>query len=572
MKKEQIEKLTNELLSRMENAQGDWKVPFANCVQVNALSKKPYRGFNQIITSLSNYKDPRWIGFKQCSDMGGVVKKGEKSTQITRWVPRQESTEEVEEGKGKGFLVTNAIFNVEQTNLLEIEKLPVWIPPTVKINPNSTQETVQALKIDLRESLQGRAYYSSLGDYIHLPLPDLFEGQGAYDATFAHELGHWTGHESRMARYMEGTKQSNAYALEELVAETFALLYCRAFGIGYERPEEYHVVDNNILYIKSWLQALKNDSSHVLKACTSAYNAFEWVCKELGVAQEEWPPEKVEGIPPKPKAVKKEAVATQEHPPFKLGMDQQKRFDKWQKLCKKQMPNETMTVELIPSKTIEAGRFYPKSPQETVKNILVYTIGRSTVEFYNCIPIGETYYQEERHLREKAFKALGLKQGDLLMLHDFGTHFFIAVGGKWGKQAFVKPTKAVKEAIRELEWEFTTPTENNMEKLLPIVEKLRAEESYEEKFGQEILMQARAEAVKAQEKYSPSDPKKGFEPFKLTNKQWGKELEFESEQPVASYEALQRILKANKVVTLKNKAVFFKTDKRKEIFLLQVAV
>jgi antirestriction protein ArdC len=595
MNKEQIEKLTTELLNRLENTKGDWKVPFATGTQRNALSLKPYRGFNQIITSLSEYTDPRWIGFKQCSDLGGSVKKGEKSTHITRWIPRQESTEEVEEGKGKGFLATHTIFNVEQTNLLEIEKLPVWIPPTVKINPNSTQETVQALKIDLRESLQGRAYYSSLGDYIHLPLPDLFEGQGAYDATFAHELGHWTGHESRMARALGNCKNTNAYALEELIAETFALLYCREFGIGYERPEEYHVVDNNILYIKAWLQALKNDPSHVLKACTSAYNAFEWVCKELGVAQEEWPPEEVEVTPPKPKqapkivkpqAVKKEAVATQEHPPFKLKHDQQKAFDKWRKLCEKQMPNEQMTVEYIASKTFKEREYTPskrgpkyegttKVVDIVRKDILKYTIGTASTEFYECIDLnfctGQEIKEYDRKAREaKAFKTLGLKNGVLLAMYDFGTHFFIVLQGNLTEQAFVKSTKAVKEAIRDLEWESTTPNTIQMERLLPIVEKLRTEEwEAEEHFHKEILMNAQVEAVKAKEKFSPSDPYRGFTPFKIKHEAFE---EWVTEQPVQSYEVLQRILKANKIVRLEKRAIFFKTDKRKEIFRLQAAV
>jgi putative DNA primase/helicase len=279
MKKEQYEKLANELLSRMENAQGDWKVPFANCVQVNAMSKKPYRGFNQIITSVSGYGDPRWIGFKQCQDLGGAVLKGSEATIITRWIPKAEDKEESEESKkNKGATVTHAVFNVAQTNLIQEGKLPEFVVPKRQIDTLATKQVIETLNITLKETMASRAYYSPIGDFIHLPLHSLFNGQGDYDSTFAHELGHWTGHESRMARKF-GERKTNAYAIEELIAETFALLYCREYGIDYARDEEYHVVDNSVLYIKHWLQQLKEDPIHVLNACRQAYDAFEWVTR-----------------------------------------------------------------------------------------------------------------------------------------------------------------------------------------------------------------------------------------------------------------------------------------------------
>jgi hypothetical protein len=274
----------------------------------------------------------------------------------------------------------------------------------------------------------------------------------------------------------------------------------------------------------------------------------------------------------KPKTVKKEVVAAQEHPPFKLGPDPQKRFDKWRKICQKEMPNEAMKVEYIENLVANERRMVDKKWVEfptTLKNVIIYTIGDAKIEFYNCIPKDECTDEERYDLEAKALKTLGIKNGVLGSFFDFQTHYYVQSIGKTNEQIFVKKTEAIEEALKMLGVEQATPAESVRDILYPVVEKLREEEwPAEESFHKEILMHARAEAVKAQEKYSPEDPIRGFTPFKVINKS----LEFETEQPVKSYEALQGILKANKIVRVGNKAIFLKADKRKEIFLVQAAV
>ena len=46
-----------------------------------------------------------------------------------------------------------------------------------------------------------------------------FRGAPEYAATTLHELGHWTGHPSRLNREMQARFGSAAYAMEELRAE-----------------------------------------------------------------------------------------------------------------------------------------------------------------------------------------------------------------------------------------------------------------------------------------------------------------------------------------------------------------
>ena len=66
----------------------------------------------------------------------------------------------------------------------------------------------------------GKAYYSPGTDHIQLPSHEAFTGPEAWAATALHELGHWTGHRSRLNRDLSGRFGSAAYAQEELAQST----------------------------------------------------------------------------------------------------------------------------------------------------------------------------------------------------------------------------------------------------------------------------------------------------------------------------------------------------------------
>ncbi|MFN7000964.1 MAG: zincin-like metallopeptidase domain-containing protein, partial [Elioraea tepidiphila] len=71
-----------------------------------------------------------------------------------------------------------------------------------------------------------------------------------YYRTCFHELGHWAGHPSRLARDLSGRFGSRAYAAEELVAEMASAFVCAALGIV---PTVRHAD-----YIASWLDLLRD--------------------------------------------------------------------------------------------------------------------------------------------------------------------------------------------------------------------------------------------------------------------------------------------------------------------------
>ena len=104
-----------------------------------------------------------------------------------------------------------------------------------------------------------------------MPSPKWFDSPEAYYATLYHELGHSTGHPSRLARFAEGTFDSSEYSKEELVAEMTAAFLCAEAGIS---PAS---IDEQAAYVGAWLKVLKNDSRLIVTAAAQAEKAADLI-------------------------------------------------------------------------------------------------------------------------------------------------------------------------------------------------------------------------------------------------------------------------------------------------------
>src|SRR6185437_15001191 len=87
--------------------------------------------------------------------------------------------------------------------------------------------------------------------------------------TALHELGHATGHASRLGRDLSGSFGSKKYAFEELVAEMTAAFGCASLGIA---PTVRHAD-----YIASWLEVLHEDNRAIVRAASQASKAADWL-------------------------------------------------------------------------------------------------------------------------------------------------------------------------------------------------------------------------------------------------------------------------------------------------------
>ena len=104
-------------------------------------------------------------------------------------------------------------------------------------------------------------------------MPDVaaFRTRDLYRSTLAHELAHWTGHERRLARSLGGRFGSDAYAMEELVAELASAMVGAELGL----PVDH--LDDHASYLASWLKVLKADSRAILTAAAKAEEASTYL-------------------------------------------------------------------------------------------------------------------------------------------------------------------------------------------------------------------------------------------------------------------------------------------------------
>jgi antirestriction protein ArdC len=106
------------------------------------------------------------------------------------------------------------------------------------------------------------------------------EPEGYY-ATLAHEHVHWTGHKDRLARDLHNRFGSEAYAMEELVAELGA-----AF-IGAQLQIEPAIRTDHIQYLKHWIGVLKTDPKAIVSVASKAQAAVDFLNTAADVAAHE---------------------------------------------------------------------------------------------------------------------------------------------------------------------------------------------------------------------------------------------------------------------------------------------
>ena len=113
------------------------------------------------------------------------------------------------------------------------------------------------------------AYYSPSDDHVQVPPQPAFPAQIDYYRAALHELGHWTGHTSRLGRDQSGSFGTALYAREELCAELASAFLCAALGIV---PTVRHAD-----YIGSWLAVLRQDNRAIFKAASQASKAADYL-------------------------------------------------------------------------------------------------------------------------------------------------------------------------------------------------------------------------------------------------------------------------------------------------------
>ena len=293
MKKDIYQEVTNSIIEALEKISlKDYQAPFARLTEqqlpINPMTENKYHGINTLLLWLEqqehSYSSNEWGTFKQWKDKGAHVKKGEKSTLIIffKQVEKKDRAEQSDEAEFYNMLQYYWVFNADQIEGYEpvtgLEQGNFGTVETIKNIERFIEATGAVVEPD-----QNRACYSPLLDKIQMPKKELFfdNGQSAtenYYAVLLHELTHWTGSEDRLNRAKHVSSKEN-YAFEELIAELGSAFLCAQFGI------KQHGRNDHALYLKSWLQALKNDKKYIFKASSQAQKAVDYLIRHGDIKQ-----------------------------------------------------------------------------------------------------------------------------------------------------------------------------------------------------------------------------------------------------------------------------------------------
>jgi antirestriction protein ArdC/phage/plasmid primase-like uncharacterized protein len=279
--------VAENLIRQLEAGTAPWQRPWdagesGSFLPYNPTTGNRYKGINALHLMSQDRDDQRWMTYKQASEAGGQVRKGEKGTGIQYWKFTEEHTKKDDNGspvldsdgnpvkvivrleRPRVFFAT--VFNGEQIDgLSPIEKKELTWAPVER-----AERILSASGANINHNGGGRAFYRPSTDGIHLPDKGQFPSADSYYATALHELGHWTGHQSRLDRDLAHPFGSEGYAKEELRAEIASMILGDELGIGHDPGQ-------HAAYVGSWIKALKEDPLEIFRAAADAEKIHGYV-------------------------------------------------------------------------------------------------------------------------------------------------------------------------------------------------------------------------------------------------------------------------------------------------------
>lgn len=281
------ETVTTQIITMLEAGTAPWRSPImgrGTAGHPKSMSTgKKYSGINIFLLAFTayakGYQSAHWITFHEAKERGGNVKKGEKSQMIVYFKKLDIEDKTTGDKKQVPLLRYYNVFNVEQTEGIEIPDKVVFTPS--EFNPDEACEAIVRGYADGPKIIHegASAYWRPSSDEVHIPEPTRFNATPEYYSTLLHELSHSTGHSTRLDRKLDTEPKpfgSADYGREELVAEMAAAFLCGHAGI------QPRVIDNQAAYLAGWLKQLREDKKLVISAASTAQKAADWILGERG--------------------------------------------------------------------------------------------------------------------------------------------------------------------------------------------------------------------------------------------------------------------------------------------------
>ena len=282
------DEITDKIIAELEAGRVPWVQPWGTTaakaplgLPKNGATGRLYSGINVLIlwgaVIERSFPAQSWLTFRQALGLGGNVRKGEHGTTVVyadRFIPEDERKRAAETGgepQAIPFLKRFTVFNVAQCEGLP-EEIAVAEPPQPGLIEPKVEALIKAMGIDFRIG-GSRAFYVPSEDYVQVPPPQAYFEPINWHRTALHELGHASGHSSRLNRDLSGSFGSKKYAFEELVAEMNAAFCGASLGI---MPTVRHAD-----YIGSWLDVLREDNRAIVRAASQASKAADYLLSFL---------------------------------------------------------------------------------------------------------------------------------------------------------------------------------------------------------------------------------------------------------------------------------------------------
>lgn len=280
----------DKLIDRIREGTAPWQKPWKpgeSALPENMASARKYTGGNTLYLAMAadarGYSDNRWGTYRQIKALGGQVRKGETGEHVVFFARQKRLAQRDQDGKvrknkdGKTLYRsaqldrpvwrTFVVFNAEQARALQLPKRgdnqePAWL------QQKRAEAVIAKSGVDIRHQQGDRAYYHLTNDRVTLPTRGQFPSAQNYYQVALHELGHATGHESRLNREtlregVAGGFPSEAYAREELRAEISAMMMGDRLRTGHDPAR-------GAAYVEAWVSALEEDPREIHRAAAEA--------------------------------------------------------------------------------------------------------------------------------------------------------------------------------------------------------------------------------------------------------------------------------------------------------------
>jgi antirestriction protein ArdC len=210
MKRDLYAEVSTRIVAELERGAAPWIKPWSATAGMNtpcnAATNRPYSGSNVVLLWMAanaGYRTPRYLTFKQALDLGGNLRKGEHGTKVYFVKQLQVADRDGEEGKTRivPMMREYTVFNVDQCQGLPDRVLTLGEVKVRNFDERDAtiDEFLDSSGVETREGM-GEAYYRPGADFISLPSFVAFKSAATFYATAFHELGHATGHKSRLDR------------------------------------------------------------------------------------------------------------------------------------------------------------------------------------------------------------------------------------------------------------------------------------------------------------------------------------------------------------------------------------